>query len=929
MLALNRASVACVSKAQTVDETVKSLHTPDCQQETINLLSKFAVNLPGMIFQVLQRQDGSPFVLYISSGCRDLCELEPEVVQENFQVLHALVYPQDIKGFKESIAVSAATFVPWHWEGRIITPSGKLKWIQATSQPEQQANGDFVWDGLVMDITDRKQAEEKLRESEARYKALLDAIPDLMFRISRDGNYLDLKDEGVNITLSREEIVGKNLQELLPSDVAAISQEAIAKTLDSGTLQTCEYQLPTPLGIRDYEARLVVSGIDEVLAIVRDITERKQAEVSLQNFAQKFAKAFSCSPDPITITTLKEGRFIEVNDSFVKLIGYERDETIGQRAFELNVWVNERDRLKLLQELQTTGVVRNLELEFRRKSGEIVAAQLSAEVITLDGIPCILAVHHDITERKQVEAQLRLSAQRDRLLTETLARIRSSLKLDQILQTTVTEVRQFLRADRVFIGLKNANSSGTRTLAESVDPQYLSISDSAINDEADLQELRNLLKTNVVRVFEDTAQTTLSPRVKAHFQKFQIKASLAVPIMLGNELFGALIANQCSSPRHWQPMEIDLLQQMSEQVAIAIQQSLIYQELAELNTNLEQQVQERTAQLQQKMAEIEDLHRVKDVVLHTVAHDLKTSVMGNLMVLKNLLNQGGEKQRGGGAEGQEAGSILRLPSLRDATRSLLPQRDKTTLKASRSVTGGAGEKNFPSSPMPNDASSLKSAEPVSWAAPQCPMPNPHYPLSPEGGPPSPVPVSRSIIERMIQGNDRQLTMINSLLEINSCEETLRNNRELVQFSKLLQGMIADWQPVLTQNQATMKNLVPEDLPLVLVDATRIQKILSELLTHSLQHNPPGLNLTLIATVDAGMIRTEIQHNGVTMSKPECDRLFDLYVPNPQDCCSTSIGLKMYLCRKVIKAHGGEIGVITDRKPGLTFWFTLPLASVSA
>jgi signal transduction histidine kinase len=171
-------------------------------------------------------------------------------------------------------------------------------------------------------------------------------------------------------------------------------------------------------------------------------------------------------------------------------------------------------------------------------------------------------------------------------------------------------------------------------------------------------------------------------------------------------------------------------------------------------------------------------------------------------------------------------------------------------------------------------------------------------------------------------------MINSLLEINSCEETLCNNRQLVQFSKLLQGMITDWQPVLTQNQATMKNLVPEDLPLVLVDATRIQKILSDLLTHSLQHNPPGLNLTLIATVDAGMIRTEIQHNGVTMSKPECDRLFDLYVPNPQDCCSTSIGLKMYLCRKVIKAHGGEIGVITDRKRGLTFWFTLPLASVS-
>ncbi|MBG1270548.1 PAS domain S-box protein, partial [Nostoc sp. WHI] len=623
-----------------MNETViKSLHTPNCQQQAINLLSKIAVNLPGIIFQVLQQQDGSVFVLYVSSGCKYLYEIEPETIQLDFRVLYKLIHPLDIKAFAESLAVCSTTLKPWHWEGRIITPSGKLKWIQGTCEPELQEKGDFLWNGLVMDITDRKLAEEKLQESEARYKAILDAIPDLMFRISCDGEYLDLKSEGANITFLREEIVGKNLHELLPSDVAAISQEAIAKTLASRTLQTYEYQLPTPWGVRNYEVRLVVSGQDEVLAIVRDITERKQAEVALQNLAQKFSKAFSCSPDSITISTLQEGRFVEVNDSFVKLSGYERDEAIGKTSFELNLWVHNRDRLKLLQELQATGVVRNLEFEFQPKSGEIITVLLSAEVIDLDGIPSILAVHHDITERKQVEAQLRLSAQRDRLLAETLVRIRSSLNLEQILQTTVTEVRQFLQADRVFIDLNNANL-GVRTLAESVDPKYPSVSGWSTNDEAYLQELRNLLKDNLVRVVEDITQITVSSKVKAHCQKFQTRATLVVPIMLGNELFGALIANQCSGARHWQPIEIDLLQQMSEQVAIAIQQSQIYQELAELNTNLEHQVQERTAQLQQKMQEVEELHQVKDVVLHTVAHDLQTSVMGNLMVLKNLLNQG-------------------------------------------------------------------------------------------------------------------------------------------------------------------------------------------------------------------------------------------------------------------------------------------------
>ncbi|MBE8971005.1 HAMP domain-containing histidine kinase, partial [Nostocales cyanobacterium LEGE 12452] len=195
---------------------------------------------------------------------------------------------------------------------------------------------------------------------------------------------------------------------------------------------------------------------------------------------------------------------------------------------------------------------------------------------------------------------------------------------------------------------------------------------------------------------------------------------------------------------------------------------------------------------------------------------------------------------------------------------------------------------------------------------------------------SSIPISRSIIERMIQGNDRQLTMINSLLEINSCEKQgLEIKLEPVQFSTLLGGAFAELEPILTQNQEALKNLVPADLPLVMADGTRLQKVLANLIAHSLHNNPPGLNFTLSATVEGKMIRTQIQDDGVGMSKVECDRLFDLHVRDPQDCCSTSIGLKMYLCRKVIKAHGGEIGVMSNRKRGLTFWFTLPLATSSA
>ncbi len=979
---------------QRVDETVKALPTPDSQSKALSLLEKVAANIPGMIFQFLQQQDGSQSVLYASSGCRELYELEPEVVQNDFQVMYELLHPEDVLTFRESVANSCTTGEPWRWEGRIITPSGKLKWIAGASRPEKQANGDIIWDGLLMDITDQKQAEEKLRESETRYKAILDAIPDLIFRISRDGEYLDFKGEGANLTIPPEGIIGKNFRDVLPPDVVAMSQEAIAKSLDTKILQTCEYQLPTPLGMRDYEARLVASGKDEVLAIVRDITERKEAEAALQRLAQKYSKAFRCSPNPITISTLKEGRYIEVNDSFVRLSGYEREEAIGHTAFELNIWVNRSDRAKLLQQLQINGVVRDLEFEFRRKSGEIGIGLVSAEVIDLDGVscilsvnhditqrkqaeialreseekfskafrsspnpitiltlkdgryvdvndtflqitgfrreevigrtrselniwvnptdsttiqqtlqqqgvirnletelytksgeprvvlfsaeiitlggePCMLCVTHDITERKQAEELLRLSSQRDRLLAQTLSRIRNSLNLEQILQTTANEVRQFLQVDRVFIAVNDTDAQ-SRILAESVNPKFPSVLGWKSKDETVLQELKTLLITNRVRVVEDITQMAISPQLAALYHQFQTRATLAVPIMLGGELFGALIANCCDKPRHWQQIEIDLLGQMSEQLAIAIEQAQLYRKLEQLNTNLEQQVQERTAQLQQKMQELQELHRVKDVVLHTISHDLRTSVMGNLMVLENLLKLGeGSREWGVGSrdEGMKGqGEISSTPSL-----------------------------------------------------PHSPLPTPH----------SLIPVSSSIIDRMIQGNDRQLRMINSLLEIHSGEaEGINLHRETVKFNTLIEATLKDVEPILIQNQANIKKLVPENLPLVFVDTVKFHKVLVNLLTQSLQNNPPGLNLKLSAKVETEMIRCTIQDNGVAISKLEGDRLFDLYVRDPQARFSTSIALKMYLCRQIIKAHGGEIGVSSNRKRGVTFWFTLPLATPS-
>jgi PAS domain S-box-containing protein len=138
--------------------------------------------------------------------------------------------------------------------------------------------------GIASDITQRKKVEEALRESERYARALLHTIPDLMFRIDKNGTYLDYKAGIEDLYFQSETIIGKRNRDITPPEFADLIEKKIHSTLKNGVMEVFEYQLPIAnKGLRVFEARMVASGPDEVTAISRDITERKTAEVALQN----------------------------------------------------------------------------------------------------------------------------------------------------------------------------------------------------------------------------------------------------------------------------------------------------------------------------------------------------------------------------------------------------------------------------------------------------------------------------------------------------------------------------------------------------------------------------------------------------------------------------------------------------------------------
>jgi len=269
--------------------------------------------------------------------------------------------------------------------------------------------------GMAFDITDRRRAEDALRESEARLRTIIETEPECVKLLDAQGRLLDMNPAGLAMVEadSLDVVRGRSIVEIVTPEHRAAFTE-LHRRVFAGESGTLEFEIIGLKGKRSWMETHAVplrdaSGtIQAALGITRDVSRRKIAERALVESEERFCKAFYANALPLLITRLDDGMVLDANAAFTALVNRPRDEIIGQTTVALGV-VDAGRRAAIIEMLAKTGVVTDIEIELRPRGSPPRTGVLSLVRLELGGQPCTLGTYRDVTEAKRAEEQLRAS----------------------------------------------------------------------------------------------------------------------------------------------------------------------------------------------------------------------------------------------------------------------------------------------------------------------------------------------------------------------------------------------------------------------------------------------------------------------------------------------------------------------------------------
>ncbi|MBD2329782.1 response regulator [Alkalinema sp. FACHB-956] len=360
-----------------------------------------------------------------------------------------------------------------------------------------------------------------------------------------------------------------------------------------------------------------------------EIFKRHTTENALEQ-ERDFINAILNTAGALVMVLDPQGHIIKFNRECERVTHYSAEEVCGRNFGDFFVVPEEAEMIASdfyqLISGQLDATYETYQVFTKERERRWISWSTTVLKNTKNEIEYVIATGIDITQQQRAEERIKHQAQRDKLLADITLNIRQSLDLPEILNTTAAEVREFLKADRVIVYQFHPTWDG-KIVVEAVNPEWKSLLGIYIQDLWFQTGNWQLYQDGRIQAINDLATADVSECHRDVLRAFQVKACLVVPVLTNQRLWGLLVAHQCSEARYWKTAEIEFLQQLSNQVGVAISQSDLLDQAIEQQQALKEQnhalVQaQQAAEAARKLAE--EATQIKSSFLATMSHEIRT-----------------------------------------------------------------------------------------------------------------------------------------------------------------------------------------------------------------------------------------------------------------------------------------------------------------